>query len=135
LPLSYSPIKISIDTGKNISTLPSESTATASIWPFSDNVTFLGVFWKQSGKRGAFTLLTTYKNIVFQLVNLIKITRIIENFILINYISTVPQLRVKVLNATFNNISDILWRSNLLVEETGVPGPQIYRKSLTNFIT
>jgi hypothetical protein len=25
-------------------------------------------------------------------------------------------------NATFNNISDILWRSVLLVEETGVPG-------------
>ena len=27
-----------------------------------------------------------------------------------------------VLNATFNNISAILWRSVLLVEETGVPG-------------
>jgi len=27
-----------------------------------------------------------------------------------------------VFNATFNNISDILWRSVLLVEETGVPG-------------
>jgi len=27
-----------------------------------------------------------------------------------------------VLNATFNNISVILWRSVLLVEETGVPG-------------
>ena len=27
-----------------------------------------------------------------------------------------------VLNATFNNISDISWRSILLVEETGVPG-------------
>ena len=26
-----------------------------------------------------------------------------------------------VLNATFNNISDILWRSFLLVAETGVP--------------
>ena len=25
-------------------------------------------------------------------------------------------------NATFNNISDISWRSVLLVEETGVPG-------------
>ena len=29
---------------------------------------------------------------------------------------------VVVLNATFNNISAILWRSVLLVEETGVPG-------------
>ena len=27
-----------------------------------------------------------------------------------------------VFNATFNNISVILWRSVLLVEETGVPG-------------
>jgi len=27
-----------------------------------------------------------------------------------------------VFNATFNNISVILWRSDLLVEETGVPG-------------
>jgi len=27
-----------------------------------------------------------------------------------------------VLNATFNNISAISWRSVLLVEETGVPG-------------
>jgi hypothetical protein len=27
-----------------------------------------------------------------------------------------------VLNATFNNISVILWRSALLVEEIGVPG-------------
>ena len=27
-----------------------------------------------------------------------------------------------VLNATFNNISAILWRSVLLVEENGVPG-------------
>jgi hypothetical protein len=27
-----------------------------------------------------------------------------------------------VLNATFNNISVITWRSVLLVEETGVPG-------------
>jgi len=28
----------------------------------------------------------------------------------------------RVFNATFNNISDISWRSVLLVEETGVPG-------------
>ena len=40
-------------------------------------------------------------------------------------------------NATFNNISVILCRSVLLVEETGVPGekPLTCRKSLTNFIT
>jgi len=31
-------------------------------------------------------------------------------------------VRVMVLNATFNNISVISWRSVLLVEETGVPG-------------
>jgi len=30
--------------------------------------------------------------------------------------------RVMVLNATFNSISDISWRSVLLVEETGEPG-------------
>jgi len=28
---------------------------------------------------------------------------------------------IMVFNATFNNISAISWRSNLLVEETGVP--------------
>ena len=31
-------------------------------------------------------------------------------------------VRVMVFNTTFNNISVILWRSVLLVEETGVPG-------------
>ena len=31
-------------------------------------------------------------------------------------------LRVMVFNATFNNISIILWRSVLLGEETAVPG-------------
>ena len=30
--------------------------------------------------------------------------------------------RLMVLNATFNNISVISWWSDLLVEETGVPG-------------
>jgi len=30
--------------------------------------------------------------------------------------------RFMVFNATFNNISVILWRSDLLVEETGEPG-------------
>ena len=32
------------------------------------------------------------------------------------------RVRVKVINATFNSISVISWRSFLLVEETGVPG-------------
>jgi hypothetical protein len=32
------------------------------------------------------------------------------------------RVRVKVLNATSNNILVILWPSVLLVEETGVPG-------------
>jgi hypothetical protein len=42
-----------------------------------------------------------------------------------------------VLNATFNNIPVILWRSALLMEETGVAGkkPPTCYKSLTNFIT
>ena len=31
-------------------------------------------------------------------------------------------VRFMVFNATFNNISDISWRSVLLVEETGGPG-------------
>jgi hypothetical protein len=31
-------------------------------------------------------------------------------------------VRFMVFNATFNNISGILWRSILLLEETGVPG-------------
>ena len=31
-------------------------------------------------------------------------------------------VRISVFNATFNNISVILWQSALLVEETGVPG-------------
>ena len=30
-----------------------------------------------------------------------------------------------VFNVTFNNISGISWRSDLLVEETGVPGETI----------
>ena len=32
------------------------------------------------------------------------------------------RIRVMVFNATFNNISIISWRSDLLVEETGIPG-------------
>ena len=34
----------------------------------------------------------------------------------------IPNLQFMVFNATFNNISVILWRSVLLVENTGVPG-------------
>jgi len=41
-----------------------------------------------------------------------------------------------VFSATFNNISDILWQSVLLVEEAGVPiETTICHKWLTNFIT
>ena len=42
-----------------------------------------------------------------------------------------------VVNATFNNIPVILWRSVLLVKEIGGPGENHppSRKSLTNFIT
>ena len=32
------------------------------------------------------------------------------------------RVRVMIVNATFNNISDISWQSVLLMEETGVPG-------------
>ena len=41
-----------------------------------------------------------------------------------------------VFNATFYNLSVISWWSDLLVEETRVPGekPLTYCKSLTNFI-
>ena len=44
------------------------------------------------------------------------------------------RLRVVVFNATFNNISVILWQSVLLLGETGVPGkkPPTSRKQLTN---
>ena len=40
------------------------------------------------------------------------------------------RVRVMVFNATFNNISAILWRSVLLVEEAGVPGEN-YRHGQT----
>jgi hypothetical protein len=36
------------------------------------------------------------------------------------------------LNATFNNISAILWRSVLLVEETGVPGKTTDQSQVTD---
>ena len=44
---------------------------------------------------------------------------------------------VMVFNATFNNISVILWRSVLLVAETGVHGEnhRHVASQLTNFIT
>jgi hypothetical protein len=44
-------------------------------------------------------------------------------------------VRVMVFNATFSNISVILWRSVLLVEETGVPRrkPLNYRMSPTSY--
>jgi hypothetical protein len=38
-----------------------------------------------------------------------------------NY-AEVKGVRIMVFSATFNNISVISWRSDLLVEETGVPG-------------
>jgi hypothetical protein len=38
------------------------------------------------------------------------------------YVYIWVRVRIMVLNATFNNISVILWLSVLLVEETGVPG-------------
>jgi hypothetical protein len=49
----------------------------------------------------------------------------------------IPNLQFMVFNATFNNISVILWRSVLLVEETGVhlENHRTCHKSLTNFIT
>ena len=37
-----------------------------------------------------------------------------------------------VFNATFNNISAIMWRSVLLVEETGVPGENHRPVQVTN---
>jgi hypothetical protein len=36
-------------------------------------------------------------------------------------------LRVMVFNTTLNNILAISWRSVLLVEETGVPGENLWR--------
>jgi hypothetical protein len=48
-----------------------------------------------------------------------------------------PRVRIRVFNATFNNILVIMWHHILLVEETGVSGkkPSTCCKSLTNFIT
>ena len=46
-----------------------------------------------------------------------------------HYLTTVW---VMVFNATFNNISAIMWRSVLLVEETGVPGENHRPVQVTN---
>jgi len=48
-------------------------------------------------------------------------------------------MEVMVFNATFRNISVILWRSVLLVEETGVPGenhrPVVsHRQTLSHYV-
>jgi hypothetical protein len=43
-------------------------------------------------------------------------------------------LKYVLMNATFNNMSAISWRTNLLVEETGVSG-KISDLTKTNFIT
>jgi hypothetical protein len=45
-----------------------------------------------------------------------------QSFFLSKLNSYVLGVRIIVLNAMFNNISVISWRSVLLVEETGVPG-------------
>ena len=45
-----------------------------------------------------------------------------NNWSCINTLVHTIRVRFMVLNATFNNISVILWRSVLLVEESGVPG-------------
>jgi hypothetical protein len=57
---------------------------------------------------------------------------------LANFITQCCAPRPDGVNATFNNISVISWRSVLLVEETEVHGENhrfVCRKSLTNFIT
>ena len=41
-------------------------------------------------------------------------------------------IQIKVLNATFNNISAISWRSLLLMEETGVPEKTINLSQVTD---
>ena len=45
------------------------------------------------------------------------------------------RVRVMVFNATFNNFSVILWRSALLVEETGVPRENYLPAMVVNIIT
>ena len=59
---------------------------------------------------------------------------VIENIFIESIISRV---RVVVFNASFHNISFILWQSVLLVEEARVPreNHRPCLKSLTNFIT
>jgi len=45
-----------------------------------------------------------------------------NNSVSVSYLKPNTMVWFMVFNATFNNISAILWRSVLLVEETGVPG-------------
>jgi hypothetical protein len=45
-------------------------------------------------------------------------------------ISAIFRVRAMVLNATFNNISVISWRSVLLVKSTGVPGENHFKINL-----
>jgi hypothetical protein len=60
----------------------------------------------------------------FYLTNIYWYPYISQNHINTHHIhnSRTYSVRVMVFNATFNNISVILWRSVLLVEETRVPG-------------
>jgi hypothetical protein len=53
--------------------------------------------------------------------NLCRINLKTSRYKFILWLSSCINVRVMVFNATFNNISVILWRSVLLVEETGVP--------------
>jgi hypothetical protein len=48
--------------------------------------------------------------------------RHVDHIFIKKYLKNAFRVRVMVLNATFNNISVISWRSVLLVEESGVPG-------------
>jgi hypothetical protein len=48
-------------------------------------------------------------------------------------IESLLRVRAMVFNVTFNNISLILWKSVLLVEEAGVPGET--HRPATNYIT
>jgi len=58
-----------------------------------------------------------------EIVSLILLMRKLRNSkIRLFYAQYIEGDRVMVINTTFNNISDISWLSDLLVEETGVPG-------------
>jgi len=49
-----------------------------------------------------------------------------------NSVSEGGRVKVMVFNATFNNLSVILWRSVLLMEETGVSGENYQPAEVTN---